>query len=229
MLHPISLKNIRFRTRIHWIDIAESIVAMMIIAAGVILSAKASLGTSPVASFPYVLSLGTGYSLGTTIFIVYAVFVLCQLIIYRKDRHRQISVLSQLPYTMIFSGFVDIIEMMLTGWTLEGPAECWIAAFSSIILIAFGVTLEVDANVSMLADDGFVLALHEATGIRFGMVTIIFNVSFVTAAFALSYALFREFDGVGVATLLAMVFIGLFVNFFTKVVKKYIRTTGYLD
>ena len=52
------------------IDVLEMIASVFVMAAGVVLSVKAMQGTSPISSLPYVISLMSGLSLGTTMVIV---------------------------------------------------------------------------------------------------------------------------------------------------------------
>ena len=142
-------------------------------------------------------------SLGTTVFIVYFILILIEWALIR-DRSRILLTLSQLPFTMLFSVFVDLIVWML----------------------GFGCVLEIDANISMLADDGLVLAISQVTKVRLDKVMIIFDICFVASAFIVSYAAFHDFVGVGWGTIFAGITLGLFVRLFTKVVKGYIRKDG---
>lgn len=219
-----------FRDDMKVADLIEITLAVLILSFGVVLSTKAGLGTSPVSSLPYVISLGSGISLGITILAVYTVLVAIQwILLRRKGMKRIMMTVTQLPFTVLFGLFVDLIENTLSGWTIDGAAMQWIAMFLSMIIIAFGVTMEIDADVSMLADDGLVLALHETTGIPLDKVLVIFNLGFVSAAFILSFILFDGMYGVGVGTLISMVGIGAFVRPSTKFIKRYIRPDGHLD
>ena len=58
---------------------------------------------------------------------------------------------------------------------------------------------------------------------------IIFDVVFVASSFILSYAVFQEFVGVGLGTIVAGFTLGLSVKLFTRIVKGYIRKDGNID
>ena len=81
----------------------------------------------------------------------------------------------------------------------------------------------------MLADDGLVLAISQVTKVRLDKVMIIFDIVFVASAFIVSYAVFQDFVGVGWGTIFAGITLGLFVRFFTKIVKGYIRRDGNIS
>ncbi len=200
-------------------DLVEMIVSVLVMSFGVVLTVKAQMGASPIVSLPNVLSGVVGMSLGTTVFIVYFILILIEWALIR-DRSRILLTLSQLPFTMLFSVFVDLIVWMLGGWVVSGPGEQWGT------IIGFGCVLEIDANISMLADDGLVLAISQVTKVRLDKVMIIFDICFVASAFIVSYVAFHDFVGVGWGTIFAGITLGLFVRLFTKVVKGYIRKDG---
>ena len=209
-------------------DMVEMVVSIFIMAFGVVLSVKANQGASPIVSLPNVLSEVSGLTLGTTLFIVYAIFIIIEWALIR-DRKRILLTLSQLPFTMLFSLFVDAIVLILDPWVITGLAAQWALIVISIFVIGFGVVLELDANISMLADDGLILAIHQVTRIPVSKVMIIFDVVFVASSFILSYAVFQEFIGVGLGTIVAGFTLGLSVKLFTRIVKTYIRKDGNID
>lgn len=208
-------------------DLLEMVVSVFVMSFGVVMTVKASMGASPIVSLPNVLSSVLGMSLGTTVLIVYMAFIVIQWAIIR-DRSRILLTFSQLPFTMLFSLFVDLIVWMLGGWDVSGPVERWALVIAGTAVIGFGAVLEIDANISMLADDGLVLAVSRATGVRLDKVMMLFDVLFVASAFIVSYVVFHDFVGVGWGTIFAGVTLGLFVRLFTRVVKGYIRRDGSL-
>ena len=206
-------------------DMVEMIVSLFIMSFGVVLSVKADLGASPIASLPNVISLASGMSLGTTVLITSTVCVILQWVLIR-DRKKILLTLTQIPFTIVFSVFVDMIEVAVEPWHVAGLLEQWVLVIVSCAVIGFGIVLEIDANISMLADDGLVLAIHRVTKVRLDKVMMIFDVCFVALAFILSYAVFQDFLGVGLGTIFSGVALGVFVKIFTKVVKGYIRKDG---
>ena len=200
-------------------DLVEMIVSVLVMSFGVVLTVKAQMGASPIVSLPNVLSGVIGMSLGTTVFIVYFILILIEWALIR-DRSRILLTLSQLPFTLLFSLFVD------PAVRRSGPVEQWVLVIVGTAIIGFGCVLEIDANISMLADDGLVLAISQVTKVRLDKVMIIFDICFVASAFIVSYAAFHDFVGVGWGTIFAGITLGLFVRLFTKVVKGYIRKDG---
>ena len=99
-------------------DMVEMIVSLFIMSFGVVLSVKADLGASPIASLPNVISLASGMSLGTTVLITYTVCVILQWVLIR-DRKKILLTLTQIPFTIVFSVFVDMIEVAVEPWPVS--------------------------------------------------------------------------------------------------------------
>ena len=91
------------------------VIGLYFLAAGIVLIIRSALGTTPISSINYVLSLNSPLSLGTCTFIINMVLILGQFWLIRKNRTRQdiIEILLQLPFSFIFSAFIDF-NMMLT-------------------------------------------------------------------------------------------------------------------
>lgn len=85
------------------------VFGLYFLAAGIVLIIHSALGTTPISSVNYVLSLNSPLSLGTCTFIVNVLLILGQFWLIRgtKSRQDQISILLQIPFSFIFSTFID--------------------------------------------------------------------------------------------------------------------------
>ena len=94
----------------------RSYVGLYFLAAGIVLIVRSALGTTPISSINYVLSLNSPLSLGTCTFLINMLLILGQFWIIRKNKTRQdtIEILLQLPFSFIFSAFIDF-NMALTS------------------------------------------------------------------------------------------------------------------
>lgn len=96
------------------------------------------------------------------------------------------------------------------------------------MLTSLAIAMEADANVSMLPDDGLMLAVHRATRIPLGRSIIVINIVSVALAFALSLGMLGGFYGVGLGTIFMMVAQGYVVKALTPVFRR-VRRNGHLD
>ena len=82
------------------------VIGLFIMAHGVAFSIISTLGTTPISSISYALTLITGISIGMTTFIFNAALILAQFLILRRQFHKKR--LLQLINCVLFGYFTDI-------------------------------------------------------------------------------------------------------------------------
>ena len=168
---------------------------------------KASLGTSPISSIPYVLSLNFPFTLGNFTILFSVFLIILQLFILRKNFKAEH--LLQIPISVIFGYFIDG-TMVLLGWMhpTSYPVKI-IALLIGCLILGIGVYLEVLANVAMLPGESFVRAVSTTWKFDFGTVKVIFDTSMVVVAAVLSVILAHKIDGVREGTVIAALLVGM--------------------
>ncbi len=183
-------------------------VGLAIMAFGVAFSIKASLGTSPISSVPYVVSLFTPLTVGTATIIMHCVFIALQILILRR-RYHPIQ-LMQLPVAFLFGYLTDFGVWAVQGISYSTYWQQWILCLIGIFLVATGVSLEVKAGVVVLAGEGVVLAICKVLPkIKFGYMKVGFDVTLVITACVLSFVFIGNLQGVREGTVAAAVLVGL--------------------
>jgi uncharacterized membrane protein YczE len=146
------------------------VIGIFIMAIGVALSIKANLGTSPISCVPYVYSLGFPMTVGLLSIIVNVLMILLQIVLLKKEY--QLIQLLQLPVALVFGFFIDFAMFLLSGLQPSNYIYQWILCLLSCVIIAFGVFLEVKANVTYLAGEGLSIAISKAFNKEFGKAKI---------------------------------------------------------
>nr|WP_297171765.1 DUF6198 family protein [uncultured Agathobaculum sp.] len=186
------------------------LIGVLINSFGVALITKAALGTSPISSVPYVLSLRFAPTLGEFTFFFNLIFIVLQPILLRR-RYKWIQML-QIVVNIVFSWFIDV-SMNLLGWLApQGIAVQLLVLLLGCAVLGFGISVEVAPDVLRVPGEGLVGALAAVTGIRFGTVKIGFDVALVAIALILSFAFFRGLNGLGLGTVVSALIVGWFVN-----------------
>lgn len=193
-------------------------MGLIIMAFGVAFSIKAALGTSPISSLPYVTSTISGLSVGTTTIIMNFVFVLIQIAILRK-KYDWFQFL-QFPAAILFGVMIDVAEYVIKPITFSNYFEQWILCAVGIFLVAFGVSMEVMANLVTTAGEGVVLAVCQVSRIKFSNMKVIFDVTLVCISVVLSFIFLGHLDGVREGTVAAAIFVGLITKQTNKLMKK---------
>lgn len=181
--------------------------ALFIMSLGVAFSIKANLGTSPISSVPYVVSLITPITVGVVTMIMHCVFILLQIIILRKKY--QLIQLMQLPVALIFGFMIDFSVWLINGITCSSYLTQWILCIVGIVLVAIGVSMEVTADVVTLAGEGLVLAICRVLPVKFGNMKVCFDVTLVVIAVLIGFLAKGELLGVREGTVAAALFVGL--------------------
>lgn len=184
------------------------LVGLAIMAFGVAFSIKGNLGTSPISSVPYVISLFTPLTVGNATIFMHCVFIILQILILRKDY--QLIQLMQLPVALFFGYLTDFGVWAVQGISCNTYWQQWIVCVIGIVLVAVGVSLEVKAGVVVLAGEGVVLAVCKVLPkMKFGYMKVGFDVSLVVIACVLSFTYIGSLQGVREGTVAAALFVGL--------------------
>lgn len=196
------------------------IISLFFSAMGVAVTKRGELGVSPISSVANVISEVPGApSLGTLLIIWNTVLLLGQIVLLRRD-FKAVQLL-QLPLSVVFGVFTDL-GMRIAAFI---PAESYAARIFSVaagtVILAFGISLAVTANVVMNSGEAFVKAVSDITGKNFGNLKVAFDVLCVALSVVLSLLLFNgKIVGTREGTLIAAVFTGLSVKAFVKITGK---------
>ncbi|HIY63730.1 MAG TPA: YitT family protein [Candidatus Mediterraneibacter stercoripullorum] len=195
------------------------LVGLSIMAFGVAFSIKASLGTSPISSVPYVLSLFTPLTVGTATITMHCFFILMQILILRKNYH--FIQLMQLPIAFFFGYLTDFGVWAVRGISYHAYWQQWILCLIGILLVAVGVSLEVKAGVVVLAGEGVVLAICQVLPVKFGYMKVGFDVTLVVIACVLSLVFTHQLQGVREGTVAAAIMVGLIAKQLGKILNRW--------
>ena len=195
------------------------LAGLAIMAFGVAFSIKASLGTSPISSVPYVVSLFAPLTVGTATIIMHCVFILLQILILRKKYHP--IQLMQLPVAFFFGYLTDFGVWAVQGITCDHYLQQWLVCLIGIFLVAVGVSLEVKAGVVVLAGEGVVLAICKVLPVKFGYMKGGFDVTLVAVACVLSFVFTGRLQGVREGTVAAALLVGLIAKQLGKMLSKW--------
>lgn len=191
------------------------LVGLFINSLGVSLITKASLGTSPISSIPYVLSLHFPFTLGNFTILFSILLILLQLLILRKNFKAEH--LLQIPISVLFGYFIDGSMILLSFVNPQSyPLKIFYLLIGCLIL-GFGVYTEVLANVAMLPGESFVRAITQTWNRDFGATKIVFDVSMTVIAALLSFLFMHQLAGIREGTIIAALLVGFIARVLGRV------------
>ena len=196
------------------------ILCLFFMGIGVSLTKHGELGVSPISSVANVISIKFSFlSFGTWLTISNCVLLLGQVILLRKNFMP--FQLLQIPLSFLFGYFTDF-GLYLASFI---PNDIYIVklllVIFGIVVLGFGITLGVIANVILNSGEAFVKALSEVLHKDFSNVKIAFDISWVALSIVLSLIFFNgSMVGTREGTVISAVFTGVAVKLWLKLIKK---------
>lgn len=190
-------------------------VSLFVNAMGIAFITKALLGTSPITSVTYVLSMFTPLTIGQWTIVLYLLFVLFELpFMTRKELKDDLRMfLLQIPISLCFGTFIDLSMNMLYWLEPVKYIDQIIYLLVGCVILAAGITLEVKANVAMMAGEYFVRVISQRFHGEFGYVKLCFDITLVCIACLFSICFMSGIYGVREGTVAAALLVGPIVHF----------------
>lgn len=190
-------------------------ISLFINAFGIAFITKAMLGTSPITSVTYVLSMFTSWTMGQWTIAINILFVILELpFISIKELKSDIKMFTlQIPIALCFGTFIDI-SMNMLFWL--NPAEYIskiVFLLIGCIILAIGIALEVKANAAMMAGEYLVRTISRHFNKEFGYVKLGLDITLLCTACVLSVCFMSGIYGVREGTVVAALAVGPIVHF----------------
>lgn len=191
------------------------VASLFINAFGIAFITKALLGTSPITSVTYVLSLFTPFTMGIWTILLNLLFVVLEpfLMTRRELREDLRMYLLQIPISFCFGLFIDFSMFMLSWLEPSAYVMKVTVLLVGCVILALGIALEVKANAAMMAGEYLVKAITRRFHGEFGYVKLGFDVTLLTIACILSLVFLSDIQGVREGTVVSALLVGPIVHF----------------
>lgn len=193
-------------------------VGLLVISLSIGFITKASLGTPPISSIPYSLSLiFPSLSLGNFTIIYSLLLVFLQLVILGKQADK-VSLGLQVMISFVFGYFIDFGMMLLGDFSPEIYWERIVCVLIGCFGLAFGVYLQIVADFTMVPGDGFAYALSVRIKKKpYRVVRVCSDVSMIVIAAIIGYIGMGTTGGVREGTVICALLIGTIAGvYFSK-------------
>lgn len=198
------------------------IVGLFVNSLGIALITKGDLGTSPISSIPYTLSIGFTPSLGMFTLYFSLLLIVLQLAILRKKFPKQFWL--QIPVSLGFSYFIDLSMSLLSFVHPQSYPTKAVFLLVGCLVLGFGVFMEMAANVVMLPGECTVKAISTTWNTDFGKTKVAVDVTMAATAAVLGLILYHELTGVREGTFVSALLVGFIARTFNKQVGRHIQT-----
>lgn len=191
------------------------VASLFINAFGIAFITKALLGTSPITSVTYVLSLFTPFTMGIWTILLNLLFVVLEpfLMTRRELREDLRMYLLQIPIAFCFGLFIDFSMFMLFWLKPSAYVMKVTVLLVGCVILALGIALEVKANAAMMAGEYFVKTITRRFHGEFGYIKLGFDITLLTIACILSLVFLSDIQGVREGTVVSALLVGPIVHF----------------
>lgn len=204
------------------------LIGLFIASMGVALSAKAGLGTSPVASVPYSVSLvNHTLTFGWWLNMWSVLQIAVQIALLRK-KCKPVEIIIQTVLAFVYGYLTDFSCKLISGL----QANTYIMQFALMILscfvLGFGIWIQFIGGVAMLPGEAMNRAISEVTGKKYENIKIFFDVLYIIVAAAICFIFIEKLEGVREGSIIAAVLIGniikLYNSLYNKLTRKKLQT-----
>lgn len=191
------------------------VASLFINAFGIAFITKALLGTSPITSVTYVLSLFTPFTMGIWTILLNLLFVVLEpFLMTRRELKADLRMyLLQIPIAFCFGLFIDFSMFMLFWLEPSAYVMKVTVLLVGCVILALGIALEVKANAAMMAGEYFVKTITRRFHGEFGYVKLGFDITLLTIACILSLVFLSYIQGVREGTVVSALLVGPIVHF----------------
>lgn len=188
------------------------LLGMTVLALGLTLNTKTSLGASAIISVPFTLSEAYGLDLGNLTLAIYGLFIVVEILLDRKHFAR---ILLQLPLSIVFTRFMNLFKAAIP---YDGSVFVLnvVLAVAAIALTACGIFLTVHMDLIPNPGDGFVSALSKALHLELGRCKNAVDVCCVCISAVIGLLNGRLLLGIGFGTVLSMILVGVFLSLINR-------------
>ena len=200
------------------------LAGLFIASLGVAFSTRAGLGTSPVASVPYSVSLvSSGLSFGWWLNILSVIQILVQIVLLRK-RCRPVELVVQLAVAFLYGYLTDFSCRLLDGLEpVSYPARFGVMLAGCAVL-GLGIWIQYKGGVAMLPGEAMNRAVSLVTGRRYENVKVFFDVLYILLAGIVSLAFLGELAGVREGSIVAALLIGNIIKVYNRAFDRFMKS-----
>ena len=196
------------------------LIGLFIASMGVAFSTKAGLGTSPVASLPYSVSLVSPMlSFGGWLNVLSVIQITVQVILLRR-KCKPFEIVIQTVLAFVYGYLTNLSCWLIRDIPVNNYFEQLLYLVISCFVLAFGIWLQFMGGVAMLPGEAMNRAISEVTGKRYENIKIFFDVFYITVSAIICLVFLGELKGVREGSIIAAIAVGLIIKLYHLVFEK---------
>lgn len=187
---------------------------------GVAFSTKAGLGTSPVASVPYSVSLVSSiFSFGGWLNLLSVIQIVIQIMVL-KGKCNYIEIFIQTVLAFIYGYLTNFSCYLIRNLSADTYIIQFVYMLAGCFILAFGIWIQLKGNVAMLPGEAMNRAISKVSGRRYENVKIFFDVLYIALSAVICLVFIGKLEGVREGSIIAAVLVGNIIKLYEMIFKK---------
>lgn len=196
------------------------LVGLFIASMGVAFSAKAGLGTSPVASVPYSVSLVSSLlSFGGWLNLLSVIQIAIQVIVL-KGKCNYIEIAIQTVLAFVYGYLTNFSVWLIKDINVTVYPMQFVFMLLSCIILALGIWIQLKGSAAMLPGEAMNRAISKVFHFRYENVKIFFDILYIAIAAAICLIFLGKLKGVREGSIIAAILVGNIIKVYNFVFNK---------
>ena len=193
------------------------LTGLFIASMGVAFSTKAGLGTSPVASVPYSVSLVFPiFTLGGWLNILSVLQITVQVILLGK-KCKPVEIIIQTILAFVYGYLTNLSCWLIKDIAADTYVQQFVYMVLSCFILAFGIWIQLKGNVAMLPGEAMNRAISMVTGKKYENIKIFFDVFYIIIAAVICLVFLGRLEGVREGSIFAAIAVGSIIKFYNGI------------
>lgn len=196
------------------------LVGLLIASMGVAFSTKAGLGTSPVASVPYSVSLVSSlFTFGGWLNLLSVIQIIAQIILL-KGKCAPVEILIQTILAFVYGYLTNFSCYVIRNIQVISYISQVVFMLLGCIVLALGIWIQLKGGVAMLPGEAMNRAISSVTGKRYENIKIIFDVLYIAVSAVICLIFIGKLKGVREGSIIAAILVGNIIKIYNTVFEK---------
>ena len=196
------------------------LIGLFVASMGVAFSTKAGLGTSPVASVPYSVSLvNSFFTFGGWLNIFSVIQIAVQTCVLKlKCNYVEIAIQTVLAF--VYGYLTNLSCYIISGIEVNSYIEQFIFMLLGCIILAFGIWIQYKGGVAMLPGEAMNRAISTVTKFRYENIKIFFDILYIAIAAVICLVFLGKLEGVREGSIINAVLVGNIIKVYNLIFDK---------
>ena len=200
------------------------LIGLFIASMGVAFSTKAGLGTSPVASVPYSVSLvSDALTFGGWLNLLSIIQIIIQVIL-MKGRCNYIEIGIQTILAFVYGYLTNFSCYLIKGITANTYLLQFAFMAAGCFILALGIWIQLKGAVAMLPGEAMNRAISMVTGLKYENIKIFFDVLYILISAGICLLFLGKLAGVREGSIIAAVAVGNIIKLYEKIYARLTET-----